>query len=198
MASESAVVAGLEPPAFWVHFEARTTIARPSHREEPVIGHVRLWASERGYEFGQDSDRNLVIRVPATVGRGSAPTLILQGHLDMMCERDPASPNDPAEGRIVLLRDGDWLPADGTTRPRRFIAIVAIAALAAILDLVWKRFRSNRDANLGRRPSGDRLMCRWLAYSGSPIRLEELLAQARPLADRPEPPLAARGDDDER
>ena len=69
----------------------------------------------RGFELRQDSGRNLVIRVPASRGRESAPTLVLQGHLDMVCERDPASPNDPAEGRIVLLRDGDWLTADGTT-----------------------------------------------------------------------------------
>jgi di/tripeptidase len=43
---------------------------------------------------------NLVARVPATAGRESAPTVVLQGHLDMVCERRPNSPNDPAEGRI--------------------------------------------------------------------------------------------------
>src|SRR6185437_8896226 len=43
------------------------------------------------------------------------PTLVLQAHLDMVCERLPDCPNDPAEGRIALVRDGDWLKADGTT-----------------------------------------------------------------------------------
>jgi dipeptidase D len=111
----SSALAGVDPAPFWEHFDALTRIARPSRREEPVIEHVRAWAAVRGFELEQDAGRNLVIRVPATPGRESAPTLILQGHLDMVCERDPSSPNDPAEGRIVLVRDGDWLTADGTT-----------------------------------------------------------------------------------
>ena len=109
------MLAGLEPERFWSHFEALTRIARPSRQEEPVIDHVRAWAGQRGYELVQDAGRNLVVRVPATSGRESAATVILQGHLDMVCERDPSSPNDPAEGRIALVRDGDWLKADGTT-----------------------------------------------------------------------------------
>ena len=106
---------GVEPVAFWRRFEELTTIARPSRHEEPVIAWVKNWAAERGFELSQDAGRNLVIRVPATAGREAAPTLILQGHLDMVCERNPDSANDPAEGRIVLLRDGEWLTADGTT-----------------------------------------------------------------------------------
>jgi dipeptidase D len=132
VAPEASVVSGLEPPAFWAHFEALTKIARPSRHEEPVIEHVRAWAAGRGLEVKQDSGRNLVIPVPATPGRESAPTLILQGHLDMVCERDPASPNDPAEGRIVLERDGDWLSADGTTLGAD--DGVAIAAMMALVE----------------------------------------------------------------
>jgi dipeptidase D len=111
----SEALAGVEPVAFWEHFDALTRIARPSRREEPVIDHVRAWAAARGYDLEQDMGRNLVIRVPASAGRESAPTVILQGHLDMVCERQPDSPNDPTEGRIALLRDGEWLTADGTT-----------------------------------------------------------------------------------
>ena len=80
-----------------------------------MIAWVKDWAAERGLELTQDAGRNLVIRVPATAGREAAPTLMLQGHLDMVCERNPDSANDPTEGRIALLRDGDWLTADGTT-----------------------------------------------------------------------------------
>ena len=65
--------------------------------------------------MGGDAKGNLVVRVPATPGRESAPTIVLQGHQDMVCEREPDSPYDPAEGRIHLLRDGEWLTADGTT-----------------------------------------------------------------------------------
>lgn len=130
MAVETTALAGLEPRAFWGHFEALTRIPRPSRAEEPVIEHVRSWANGSGYELEQDSGRNLVIRVPATPGRESAPTLILQGHLDMVCERDSATTNDPAEGRIVLVRDGDWLTADGTTLGADDgVAIVAMMAL---------------------------------------------------------------------
>ena len=126
------MLTGLEPRSFWAHFEMLTKISRPSRAEEPVIEHVRAWADEHGFELQQDAGRNLVIRVPATPGRESAPTLILQGHLDMVCERDPSSPNDPAEGRIALVRDGDWLTADGTTLGAD--DGVAIAAMMALVE----------------------------------------------------------------
>src|SRR6476619_7158683 len=131
MTDEATVVTGLEPRAFWAHFEALTRIPRPSRAEEPVIEHVRAWAAENDFELHQDSGRNLVLRVPATPGRETAPVVALQGHLDMVCERDPSSPNDPAEGRIVLVRDGDWLKADGTTLGADDgVAIAAMMALA--------------------------------------------------------------------
>jgi dipeptidase D len=131
MASESAALRGLEPRACWRHFEELTKIARPSRHEEPVIEHVRGWAAGNGFELRQDAARNLVVRVPASAGRESAPVLVLQGHLDMVCERRPDSPNDPAEGRIALVRDGDWLTADGTTLGAdNGIGIAAMMALA--------------------------------------------------------------------
>ena len=99
MAPSSPELAGIEPARFCEHFDALTRVARPSRHEEPVIDHVRAWAEVRDYELEQDEGRNLVIRVPASAGREAAPMLILQGHLDMVCERDPDSPNDPAEGR---------------------------------------------------------------------------------------------------
>jgi len=130
--AEAGALAAVEPQQFWSHFEAITRIARPSRHEEPMIEHVRAWAAGHGLEVEQDACRNLVIPVPATHGRESAPTVILQGHLDMVCERDPASPNDPAEGRIALVRDGEWLKADGTTLGAD--DGVAIAAMMALVD----------------------------------------------------------------
>jgi dipeptidase D len=128
----ASVLAGLEPATFWAHFEALTRIPRPSRHEEPAIAHVHLWAGEHDFQVEQDEGRNIVIRVPATTGRESAPTVVLQGHLDMVCERDPASPNDPAEGRIELARDGDWLTANGTTLGAD--DGVAIAAMMALVE----------------------------------------------------------------
>jgi dipeptidase D len=132
MATQTSVLTDLDPRSFWGHFEALTRIARPSRHEEPVIEHVREWASQQGYELQQDAGRNLVIRVPASAGRETAPTVVLQGHLDIVCERDPSSPNDPAEGRIVLVRDGEWLTADGTTLGAD--DGVAIAAMMALVE----------------------------------------------------------------
>ena len=132
MATKESVLAGLEPRSFWGHFEALTKIARPSRHEEPAIEHVREWADRQGFELEQDAGRNLVIRVPASPGREAAPTVVLQGHLDMVCERDPSSPNDPAEGRIALVRDGEWLTADGTTLGAD--DGVAIAAMMALVE----------------------------------------------------------------
>jgi dipeptidase D len=123
---------GLEPQSFWDHFGALTRIARPSRAEEPVIEHVRGWAASHGFELQQDEGRNLVIRVPATEGREDAPTVTLQGHLDMVCERQPDSPNDPTEGRIQLVREGEWLTADGTTLGAD--DGVAIAAMMALVE----------------------------------------------------------------
>jgi dipeptidase D len=131
IADVSAALSGLEPHACWRHFESLTRISRPSLHEEPVIEHVRTWAAANGFELRQDAARNVVVRVPASAGRESAPTVILQGHLDMVCERRPDSPNDPAEGRIALLRDGDWLTADGTTLGAdNGIGVAAMMALA--------------------------------------------------------------------
>ena len=132
IATKESVLTGLEPRSFWGHFEALTKIARPSRHEEPAIEHVRAWADQQGFELEQDSGRNLVVRVPATAGREDAPTVVLQGHLDIVCERDPSSPNDPAEGRIALVRDGEWLTADGTTLGAD--DGVAIAAMMALVE----------------------------------------------------------------
>ena len=94
--------------------------------------HVRSWAEQHDFEVEGDSAGNLVVRVPASEGRESAPKITLQGHLDMVCEREPDSPNDPAEGRIELARDGDWLTANGTTLGAD--DGVAIAAMMALVE----------------------------------------------------------------
>ena len=131
MTDPHAAFAALEPAPFWRHFAALTTIARPSYEEEAAVAYVTAWAQERGLASARDDAGNLVIRVPATAGREGAPTVILQGHLDMVCERDPASPHDPRAGRIAVVRDGDWLHADGTTLGAdNGVAIAAMLAVA--------------------------------------------------------------------
>ena len=105
----------LEPERLWTHFLRLTTIPRPSREEGEARSHVLTWAQEHGWRATTDVAGNAVVGVPATPGREAAPTVVLQAHLDMVCERDPDSPYDPREGRIHVVRDGDWLLADGTT-----------------------------------------------------------------------------------
>ena len=123
---------GLEPAAFWRQLEALTQIPRATYEEERAVAHVVAWAGERGFATRRDGAGNLIVDVPATPGRGGAPTVVLQGHLDIVCERDPASPFDPRAGRIGVVRDGDWLRADGTTLGAD--NGVAIAAMLALIE----------------------------------------------------------------
>ena len=66
--------AGLEPAPFWRHFEALTQIPRASGEEEHAVAHVVAWADEHGWTSRRDEAGNLVVAVPATTGRESAPT----------------------------------------------------------------------------------------------------------------------------
>ena len=77
--------------------------------------HVRSWAEGLGFESRVDGAGNVLVRVPASAGREQAPTVALQAHLDMVCERDPESPFDPREGRIDVTLDDDWVVGNGTT-----------------------------------------------------------------------------------
>ena len=111
----SAVLDGLEPAVVWERFFELTQIARPSKAEGPARDHVLSWAAERELAAATDAEGNVLVRVPGSPGREDAATVVLQAHLDIVCERDPESPFDPREGRISVLVDGDWVVADGTT-----------------------------------------------------------------------------------
>jgi dipeptidase D len=111
----TAALEQLEPELVWRRFAELTRIPRPSKAEGPARDHVLAWASERGLEASTDAEGNVVVRVPPSPGREAAATVALQAHLDMVCERDPDSPFDPTEGRISVIRNDDWVAADGTT-----------------------------------------------------------------------------------
>jgi dipeptidase D len=122
---------GLTPTELWHHFGHITEIARPSGKEERMAEYVIQHAKSLGLATERDAVGNLVVRVPASPGREKAPTIVLKGHLDMVCEKDPASPYDPEQGRIHVVRDGDWLTAEGTTLGAdNGIAIATMLALA--------------------------------------------------------------------
>jgi dipeptidase D len=115
----------------WERFLELTAIPRPSRAEGAARAHVLAWAAARGWASEVDGAGNTLVRVPATPGREAAPVVTLQAHLDMVCERDPDSPYDPRAGRIRVVRDGDWLAADGTTLGADNGIGVALALAAA-------------------------------------------------------------------
>ena len=92
-----------------------TRIARPSKAEGPAREHLLTWAAARSFAAQVDAEGNIVVGIPATAGRERAPVVVLQAHLDIVCERDPTSPFDPREGRIDVRVEEDWVRADGTT-----------------------------------------------------------------------------------
>ena len=105
----------LEPRLLWERFSELTRIARPSKEEGPAREHVLAWAAARSFDAQVDAEGNVVVRVPASAGRDRAPVVVLQAHLDIVCERDPTSTFDPREGRIDVRVEEDWVRADGTT-----------------------------------------------------------------------------------
>ena len=111
----SATRDGLEPELVWERFIELTRIARPSKEEGPAREHVLAWASARDLGAATDAEGNVVVRVPATSRRDDAPVVVLQAHLDIVCERDPDSAFDPREGRLDVRVADDWVRADGTT-----------------------------------------------------------------------------------
>ena len=113
--SAAELLAGLEPALVWERFAELTQIPRPPKEEEQARAYVLDHAQRLGLESAVDAEGNVLLRVPATAGREGAETVVLQSHLDMVCERDPASRFDPREGRIRVVVDGDWVIAPETT-----------------------------------------------------------------------------------
>lgn len=105
----------LKPSIVWHYFNELTLIPRPSKKEEKVIKYLEDFAKEHKLELKKDKAGNIVILKPATKGKENVPTVILQGHVDMVCEKNSGTvhdfDNDPIQTQVV----GDWLKAKGTT-----------------------------------------------------------------------------------
>jgi dipeptidase D len=111
---QSALV-GLEPKAVWKHFDAIAAIPRASTKEAAARQYVLDQASRLGLEATCDKAGNVIVRKPARPGRESAPMALLQGHLDMVCEKNEGTPHNFDTDPIQIIRKGEWLMADGTT-----------------------------------------------------------------------------------
>jgi len=106
---------GLEPKLVWKWFEAITQVPRPSGSEQKAIGFLKEFAAGNGFAAKTDKVGNVVVSVPGSKGREKDPVLVLQGHMDMVGEKNEDVKFNFETDPIVVWRDGDWLKAKGTT-----------------------------------------------------------------------------------
>lgn len=96
-------------------FRAVSAHPRRSKEEARIRAWLVAWAQEQGFETRTDDTGNLVIAVPASPGAEGAPTVVIQGHMDMVCEKVQGSTHDFGRDPIVPVLDGEWLRAPETS-----------------------------------------------------------------------------------
>lgn len=112
-------------------FEEVSKIPRCSKNEEAIANWLKDWAAEHNFGVKSDDVNNILITIPATEGYEDAPMLVLQGHMDMVCEKTPDSHHDFAKDPIELVYEDGWLTANKTTLGAdNGIAIAIALALA--------------------------------------------------------------------
>ncbi len=109
------VFEGLEPQLLWKHFDEIRKIPRCSKNEGKIREYVIEFAKKKGLEYQADEVGNVIIRKKATPGHENAPGVILQAHLDMVCEKNSDVDFDFEKDPIRVKREDGWITADGTT-----------------------------------------------------------------------------------
>ena len=105
----------LDPQIVWKNFYALTQIPRPSKHEELAVEYLYNWGKEHGLETIKDEVGNIIIRKPATPGCENMKGVILQGHIDMVPQKNADTVHDFEKDPIQTYIDGDWVKAKGTT-----------------------------------------------------------------------------------
>jgi dipeptidase D len=108
-------IANLQPQAVWQIFGEISEIPRGSGNEAAVMAMLQEWAEKCGLSSQQDDVGNVLVTIPATRGHENVSPLLIQGHVDMVCEKNTATKHDFTKDPIKLKVDGDWVTADGTT-----------------------------------------------------------------------------------
>ncbi len=108
-------IAKLKPTSVWNIFDRMSAIPRGSGDEVAVQDMFKAWADERGLEWKQDAVGNLLITIPATKGMEKKPAVLVQGHVDMVCEKNSGTKHDFTKDPLKLRKTGDWVSAEGTT-----------------------------------------------------------------------------------
>lgn len=109
------ILENYEPKQVLKHFEAISQIPRGSGNEKAVSDYIAKFAANLGLKYVQDTLNNLIIFKPATKGYENSPAVILQAHLDMVCEKNAGTDHDFLKDPLKLYVDGDKLKAHGTT-----------------------------------------------------------------------------------
>lgn len=105
----------LKPALVFEHFAKINQIPRPSKHEEKMIEYLKEFGASHNLETLVDETGNVLIRKPATPGYEQKPCIVLQSHMDMVCENIPERKIDFMNDPIETLVDGEWLKANGTT-----------------------------------------------------------------------------------
>lgn len=109
------VFKGLKPEAVWNYFEEICRIPRPSKKEDKIAAYLVEFAGKHGLEAKTDAIGNVLIKKPAFPGRESSPIVVLQSHMDMVCEKNADVEHDFDKDSIQPYVDGEWVKARGTT-----------------------------------------------------------------------------------
>ena len=126
------VLSDLEPREVFAWFERLCAIPHGSHHAKAISDYLVAFARERGLACRQDAANNVVIRKAASAGYENAPVVMLQGHIDMVCEKDTDCGKDMETEGLDLFVDGDVIGARGTTLGGD--DGIAVAMALAVLD----------------------------------------------------------------
>ena len=109
------VLENCEPKQVFYYFEEICKIPHGSRNTKQISDYLVAFAKEHGFDYVQDEMNNVIIYKPATPGYENAPTVILQGHMDMVCEKRPDVQHDfEKDGLNLSVKDG-YVTANGTT-----------------------------------------------------------------------------------
>lgn len=106
---------GLQPEKIWNYFYEITQVPHPSKKEEKIIAYLKEFAAKFKLELKQDKVGNIVILKPATTGKEASPTVILQSHMDMVCEKNSDTVFDFENQPLDVYVENGWVSARGTT-----------------------------------------------------------------------------------
>ena len=108
-------LAGLKPEKVFAYFEKLCSYPHGSGNTKAISDYLVSYAEEQGLRYIQDELNNVIIFCPGTCGYEDHTPVVIQGHMDMVCEKDENSPIDMETQGLDVTHDGAWVSANGTT-----------------------------------------------------------------------------------